>query len=197
MVNKIKVATPTKEHMEYEDAMKNFRVATAKARLHSAGVNSSKISQQVIDKVMRISDDMDHIQQETQQKTSKIQQDAQVATQKVNQDANKKFGDMQKKYQDLINSLKEDKKEENKEDVSQIDAQQVVQAEPAKEEVREKTQEEKVAEITDIVLQHMRDSVSERVNEILSTVDKKTVEIASSPYSEGENKQDGGNAKNE
>lgn len=189
MVNKIKVAAPTKEQMEYEDAMKNFRVATAKARLHSAGVNSSKISQQVIDKVMRISDDMDHIQQEAQQNTSKIQQDAQVATQKVNQDTNKKFGDMQKKYQDLINSLKEDKKEDNKGDVSQIDVQQVVQAEPAKEEVREKTQEEKVAEITNIVLEHMRYSVSERINEILSTVDKKTVEIVNSPDSGGADKQ--------
>lgn len=179
MVNKIKVAMPTKEQIEYEEAKRDFRVATAKARLHSASIDPSKISKQAVDKVMRIFDDMDHTQQDTQQKTSKLQRDAETAIQKVNQDANLKFNDIQKKYQDLINSLKVD----NKEDVSQVgevvqsDKQNQINvdiyAEPVKEEVREKTHEEKVAEITNILLNHLRDPVSEKVNEIMCMIDKK------------------------
>jgi len=183
MVTKTKVPMPTKEQIEYEEAKKDFRVATAKARLNSAGIDSSKISQQVIDKVMRIFDDMDHIQQDTQQKTSKLQHDTEMEIQKVNQDANKKFGEVQKRYQDLINSLNKDKKEDALQTDVQVqeevqsdvkpDVQSDEQSEPAKEEVREKTHEEKVAEITDILLNHLRGSVSEKVNEIMCSIDKK------------------------
>lgn len=192
MVIKTKVPMPTKEQIEYEEAKKDFRIATAKARLNSAGIDSSKISQQVIDKVMRIFDDMDHIGQETQQKTSKLQQDTEVAIQKVNQDANKKFGETQKRYQDLINlinSLDKDKKEDQidiqvQEEV-QSDVQLDVQSEPTKEEVREKTQEEKVAEITDILLHHLRRPVSEKINEIMCSIDQKAIEtVVKSPDNE-------------
>ena len=187
MVNKIKVATPTKEQIEYEDAKKNFRIATAKARLLSVGIDQSKISQQVLDKTIRIFDDMDKVQQDTQQKNSKLQRDAETAIQKVSQDANQTFNDIQKKYQELINPLKGDKKEDVSQvgDVEQSYVQQAVhadiQAEPAKEEVREKTHDEKVAEITNILLNHLRDPVSEKVNEIMCMIDKKTVEVANSP----------------
>lgn len=182
MVNKIKVQMPTKEQIEYEEAKKDFRIATAKARLHSAGIDSSKISQHVIDKVMRIFDDMDRIQKDTQQKTSKLQQDTEVEIKKVNRDANKKFDDVQKRYQDLIDSLNKDKKEDvSQTDVQiqddvQSDVQHDAQQESTKEEVREKTHEEKVAEITDILLNHLRGSVSEKVNEIMCTIEKKANE---------------------
>lgn len=194
MVNKIKVAVPKKEQIEYEEAKKDFRIATAKARLHSVGIDPSKISQQVLDKVMRIFDDMDHVQQDTQQNISKLQRDAEAAIQKVNLDANQKFGEMQKKYQDLIESL-------NKEDIYQIDVktqtdvqpgkesaeiQAEVQPEEIKEEVREKTQEEKVSEITDILLRAMRGQINEKVNEIMCIVDKKIGETTSTT---GENKE--------
>ena len=184
MVNKIKVATPTKEQMEYEDAKKDFRVATAKARLHSVGIDPSKVSKQVIDKVVRIFDDMDRVQQDTQQRTSKLQQDAEMAIQKVNQDANKKFGEIQKKYQDIITSLKEDKKEVVPGESSQpevgVQEKAEIQAEPsveeAKEEVREKTHEEKVAEITEILLRSVRGTVTEKVNEIMCKINEKASE---------------------
>ena len=186
MVNKIKVAMPTQQQIDYEDAKKDFRIATAKARLDSAGINPSKISQQVIDKVMRVFDDMEHVQQDTQQKISKLQQLTETSIQKVNQDANQKYGEIQKRYQDLINSLRGN----NKEDISQVGITQVeagevvTQTESTKEEVREKSHEEMVAEITDVILKYMRDSVSERVSDILSTADKKTVEIANNPGDE-------------
>lgn len=159
--------TPTPEQLEYDELTKKMRIATAKLRISQEGVDVSSISQQNMDKIMRIFDDMEHIQRDVQQKTSKIQQDANIQTQKVNQEAGKKFGDIQKRYQDLIKSLKEGHSQEIKEE-------QVVQetmAQPIVEEVREKTHEEKVSEITDVVLRSMRDSVYKRVDEIMKTVD--------------------------
>lgn len=163
---------PIPEQLEYEELAKKMRLVTTKLRIAQEGISVSALSQQKLDRIIRIFDDMDQIQRDTQQKTSKIQQDTNIEVQKVNQDAGKKFADMQKKYQDLIKSLKE-----NNPQVQQIEEQ--VQAEPVKEEIaqeeiREKTHEERVNEITDIVLKAMRDSVSQKVDEILKIVDSKT-----------------------
>lgn len=172
-MNKAKVPQ-TKEQIEYEEAKKNFRMATAKTRLYSGGVDPSKVSQQAIDKVLRIFDDMDNVQQDTQQRTSRIQQEAEAKIQKLNQDANQKFGEIQKKYQDFVNSLKGD----NKEDTVQIQVQTDVQAESAKEEVIERTREDIVGEITENLLNSfipfMKGPITEKVNEFMSTIDKRT-----------------------
>jgi hypothetical protein len=188
MVNRIKVSPQTKEQIEYEEAKKSFRIATAKARLYSGGIDPSKVSQQVVDKVVRIFDDMDYIGQDTQQKTSNVQRDAEAKIQKINQDANQKYGEIQKKYQDLMNSLKEvtvsvSQVGEQAQVVTQSDAQSgtdataEIEAETAKEEVREKTHEEKVSEIADILLHAMRGQIVEKANEIMCTLDKKTSDI--------------------
>jgi hypothetical protein len=157
---------PTSEQLEYEELTKKMRLTTAKLRIAQEGVNVSSLSQQDMDKIMRIFDEMEHLQRDNQQKTSKIQQDANIQTQKVNQETGKRFGDVQKRYQDLIKSLKEGHPQETKEE-------QVVQdvAQPVVEEVREKTHEEKVSQITDVVLMAMRDSVYKRVDEIMKTID--------------------------
>jgi len=176
-VNKIKVATPTKEQIEYEDAKKNFRIATAKARLLSVGIDQSKISQQVLDKTIRIFDDMDKVQQDTQQKTSKVQQDAEVAIQKINQDANKKYSDIQKRHQDLINSLKGDKKEDESQAEMQVQTQPENVTESSNEEVKEITREDKIAQITEIMLHAMRGQITEKVNELMCVIDQKTENI--------------------
>ena len=177
MTNRIKVATPTKDQLEYDDAKKNFRIATTRMRLNSAGIDSSKISQQVTDRALRIFDDMENIQQDTQQKTQKIQHDAEISIQKVNQDANQKFVDTQKRYQDLINYLRE-----TKGDIIQIDSQidsQIgkpteISTEISTEEPQEKSHDEKVIEITNILLNSLRETISEKVNDIMCLVDQKT-----------------------
>ncbi len=175
-MNKAKVPQ-TKEQIEYEEAKKNFRIATAKSRIYSGGVDPSKVSQQAIDKVLRIFDDMDNVQQDTQQRTSRIQQEAEAKIQKLNQDANQKFGEIQKKYQDLMNSLKGD----NKEETVQAQVQTDVQVESAKEEVIERTREDIVAEVTEKLLNtfipFMKGPVAEKVNEFMSTIDKRTNDI--------------------
>lgn len=158
---------PTPEQLEYDELTKKMRLTTAKLRIAQEGIDVSSISQQNMDKIMRIFDEMEHIQRDAQQKTSKIQQDTNIQTQKVNQETSKKFGDIQKKYQDLIKSLKEGHPQEIKEEQVAQDA--ILQ--PIVEEVREKTHEEKVSEVTDVVLRAMRDSVYKRVDEIMKTVD--------------------------
>src|SRR3990167_10354431 len=140
-MNKQNRPMPTPEQLEYEELTKKMRLTTAKLRIAQEGVDVSSISQQNMDKIMRIFDDMEYIQRDSQQKTSKIQQDANIQTQKVNQEIGKKFGDIQKRYQDLIKSLKEGHPQEQP-------PEQVVQdtiAQPIVEEVREKTHEEKVS----------------------------------------------------
>jgi hypothetical protein len=159
--------TPTPEQLEYEELTKKMRLTTAKLRIAQEGIDISSLSQQDMDKIMRIFDDMEHIQRDNQQKTSKIQQDANIQTQKLNQETGKKFGDVQKKYQDLIKSLKEGHPQEQ---LPEQAAQDVV-AQPIVEEVREKTHEDKVSEITDVVLRAMRDSVYKRIYEIMKTID--------------------------
>lgn len=157
---------PTTEQLEYDELTRKIRIATAKLRISQEGVDISSISQQNIDNIMRIFDDMEHFQRDTQQKISNIQQSANIQIQKINQDADKKFGDVQKRYQDLIKSLKEGHPQEIREEQVQ---HAVVQ--PIVEEVREKTREEKVSEITDTVLRAMRDTVYKRIDEIMNTVD--------------------------
>ena len=169
-MNKQNRPMPTPEQLEYEELTKKMRLTTAKLRIAQEGIDVSSISQQNMDKIMRIFDDMEYIQRDSQQKTSKIQQDANIQTQKVNQEIGKKFGDVQKRYQDLIKSLKEGHHQEIKEE--QVVHHEVAQPieEVIVEEVREKTHEENVSQITDVVLRAMRDSVYKRVDEIMKTV---------------------------
>lgn len=167
----------TPEQTEYEELTKRMRIVTAKMRAAQEGVDVSTISQQKLDMVLRAFDDMDKIQRENQQKTSTIQQSANAEIQKINQETGKKFSDVQKKYQDLIKSLKEIHPQIQIDEQLQTGEQIQIEEQTIKEEVREKTHEEKVVEITDIVLKSMRDSVSSRIDEILKIVDSKT-EIA-------------------
>ena len=160
---------PMTEQLEYEELMKKMRITTAKLRIAQEGVDVSSISQQKLDMVMRAFDDMEQVQRESQQKTSKIQQDANIQSQKVNQDSSKKMMDIQKKYQDIIKSLKETHPQEPVQ-VS-TEPEQVITTEPVVEEVKEKTHEEKVSGITDVILREMRDTVYKRVDEIMKTVD--------------------------
>lgn len=164
----------TKEQLEYEELTKKMRIITAKLRITQEGIDISSISQQNLDKIIRTFDDMDKIQRETQQKTSNIQQKANADIQKINQETGKKFSEVQNRYQDLINSLKTAQLPQ----LQQQTEEQPVQVEPVKEDivkedVRVKSHEEIVNEMTDIVLKTMRDSVSQKVDEILKAVDSK------------------------
>ena len=170
-MNRQTISTPgrfagTPEQLEYEELMKKVRITTAKLRIAQEGVDVSSISKQKLDMVMRAFDDMEQIQRDNQQKTSKIQQESNIQIQKINQDVSKKMMDIQKKYQDIIKSLKETHPQG-----SVQEGQVVEQVTSTVEDVREKTHEEKVSGITDVILREMRDTVYKRVDEIMKTVD--------------------------
>ena len=159
----------TPEQIEYEELTTKMRITTAKLRIAQEGVDVQNLSQQKMDMVMRAFDDMEQIQRDAQQKTSKIQQESNIQIQKINQDASKKMVDIQRKYQDIIKSLKEAHLQEPIQEEQAVE--QVVSTEPTIEEVKEKTHEEKVSGITDVILREMRDTVYKRVDEIMNTVD--------------------------
>lgn len=187
-MNKIKVATPTQEQIEFVEAEKTYRIATAKARLISAGIEPSKISKQAIDKMMRIFDETDRIQKENQlsiselqMKIRKAQQEGDMAIHLANQEAQQKFNEIQKRFQDMLNSLKEDKKGDISTTDVQTQEETIVQSEQLKEEIRERTREELVAEVTEKILEaftpFMKGPIAEKVNEFMSTINKKTIDV--------------------
>lgn len=182
---------PTPEQLEYEELTKRMRLTTAKLRIAQEGVDVSSLSQQKLDMIIRTFDDMEQIQKDSQQKTSKIQQDANIQIQKINQDTGKKFADIQKKYQDLIKSLKEDYPQEIQEEkiVQEEQTIQEIRAEPVIEEAKEKSHEKKVAEITDILLKAMNKKAEEilRITKTEETIGKV---VGASEIIGGENPKD-------
>ncbi len=167
---------PTPEQLEYEELTKRMRLSTAKLRIAQEGVDVSSLSQQKLDMIIRTFDDMEQIQKDSQQKTSKIQQDANIQIQKINQDTGKKFADIQKKYQDLIKSLKENYPQEIQEEkiVQEEQTMPEIRAEPVIEDAKEKSHEKKVAEITDILLKAMNKKAEEilRITKTEETIGK-------------------------
>ncbi len=156
----------TPEQLEYDELIKKMRLATTKLRITQEGIDVLSLSKQKMDMITRIFDEMEQINKDNQSKTSKIQQDSNIQIQKVNQETGKKFTEIQKKYQDLIKSLKEG--HEIKEEIKEEEKvpQEII------EEIRpEKTHEERVNEITDEILKSMRDSVSKKVDEMLKITD--------------------------
>jgi hypothetical protein len=172
----------TPEQIELEDISKKMRQIQAKIRLAQEGINTTNISQQKLDGIVRIFDDMEQINRNVQQKKSKIQQDANISMQMLDQEANKKFSDIHQKYQEKIKSLKEEGTEVRT-GTEVIEATEVgneaistnVQIGPdvIEPEVKEKSNEEKISEITDIVLNNIRESVSNKIEEIMKSMEKR------------------------
>jgi preprotein translocase subunit SecD len=162
----------TPEKIEYEETVKKMRIVTARMRIAQEGVDTSSIPQQKMDSILRIFNEMEQIHRDVQQKKSKIQQDANISMQQVDQDANERYTNIQKKYQDIILSLKNIyPQEEQPKEVAVSDSRENL------EEVREKTHDEKVSEMTEMLLNSMRDSVSKKIDEILRNVEQKAMGI--------------------
>lgn len=114
---------PTKSEVEYQEATKNVRIATAKLRLTQYGVDVELLSRQNIDKAMNLFDEMDRISTETRSKISQIQNETNTEIQKINQRASEKYNDASKKIDELVKSLK---KPEQTQTVDMQQAGQVV-----------------------------------------------------------------------
>lgn len=96
----------TKEQVVYDEALKNMRQITAKLKISQEGVNTDNISQEKLEIATKLFDEMDTIQRDFNIEAQKIQQDVNNRMKILQDGANKKFGDVQNKYKELINSLK-------------------------------------------------------------------------------------------
>jgi hypothetical protein len=96
----------TKEQVAYEEALKSMRSATARLKISQEGINIDNISQEKLETATKLFDEMDMIQREFNVESQKIQQDVNGRMMILQDGANKKFGDVQKRYRELIGSMK-------------------------------------------------------------------------------------------
>jgi len=122
----------TKEQIEYNDALRNLKYVTARLRLSQEGINTDNISQQKLETVIKLFDEMDSIQRDFNVEMQTIQQEVDNKTREFQANANKKFGDAQNRYKELINSMKSEteKKKITYEDAG-VSRDKIAQAEDA------------------------------------------------------------------
>jgi hypothetical protein len=96
----------TKEQVAYEEAIKSVRLATARLKISQEGINMDDVSQEKLEIATGLFDEMDIIQRDFNIDAQKIQQDANNRMKTLQDGANKKFGDVQNRYRELINSMK-------------------------------------------------------------------------------------------
>lgn len=95
-----------REQEEYERSIKNVRIAVAKLRLSQGGIDTENISPQKLDNVVRIFNEIEDLQKDTQRKIADIQKDANAKISQAQQDANVRFGELNTRYQELFSSMK-------------------------------------------------------------------------------------------
>lgn len=99
---------PTKEQIEYNDALKNFKYVTVRLRLSQEGINTDNISKQKLENVIKLFDEMDLIQRDFNVDVQTIQQEAENKMKELQTNANKKYEDAQNRYKELIDSIKKE-----------------------------------------------------------------------------------------
>jgi hypothetical protein len=96
----------TKEQVVYDEALKNMRQITARLKISQEGVNMESISDEKLTIASKLFDEMDIIQRDFNIEAQKIQQDVNNRMRILQEGANKKFGEVQNRYRELINSIK-------------------------------------------------------------------------------------------
>ncbi len=96
----------TKEQVAYEEALKSMRDATARLKISQQGIIIDNISHEKLEIATELFEEMDMIQREFNVESQKIQHDVNSRMMILQDGANKKFGDVQKRYRELISSMK-------------------------------------------------------------------------------------------
>lgn len=156
-----------KEQQEYEEAQKNLRVITAKFRLaQQYGIDTTKLSQQKLDRFLRLFDEMEKISTDVRNKTSEIQREGNIEIQKVNQKMSDKYTQIGKDIDNLVKSVKEyqpiieQRIEQQLSQASQVSPIQMV-------EKKDETLEEKAARLADLMLGKSKERLTEEIIEVL------------------------------
>lgn len=159
-----------KEQQDYEEAQKNLRIITAKLRLaQQYGIDTTKLSQQKLDRFLRLFDEMEKVSTDARNKTSEIQREGNVEIQKVNQKASEKYTQIAKDIDNLVKSVKESQHiigvaeqqaEQQLSQDSQVSPIQMV-------EKKDETIEEKAARLADLMLGKSKEKLIEEIVEVL------------------------------
>lgn len=159
-----------KEQQDYEEAQKNLRVITAKLRLaQQYGIDTTKLSQQKLDRFLRLFDEMEKVSTDARNKTSEIQREGNVEIQKVNQKMSEKYTQIAKDIDNLVKSVKESRHitgvteqqaEQQLSQDSQVSPIQMV-------EKKDETIEEKAARLADLMLGKSKERLTEEIIEVL------------------------------
>jgi len=96
----------TKEQIAYEEALKDLKHVTAILKISQEGIDTGNISKDKLDVAIKLFDEMDILQRDFNIEAQKVQQDANNKMRLLQEDGNKKFGDVQKRYRELIDSIK-------------------------------------------------------------------------------------------
>lgn len=107
----------TKEQIAYEKALKDLKYVTAILKISQEGIDTNNISQEKLDIATKLFDEMDTLQRDFNIEAQKVQQDVNNKMKLLQEDGNKKFGDVQKRYRELIDSMKNNTMDGEKEDI--------------------------------------------------------------------------------
>lgn len=156
-----------KEQQEYEEAQKNLRVITAKLRLaQQYSIDTTKLSQQRLDKFLRLFDEMEKVSTDARNKTSEIQREGNVEIQKINQKMSEKYNQISKDIDNLAKFIKESQPIIEQQAGQQEQTRQVVTSVEAVEE-KDKTIEERAAGLADLMLANSKEKLIEEIVDVL------------------------------
>lgn len=182
-----------KEQQEYEEAQKNLRIITAKLRLvQQYGIDTTKLSQQKLDRFLRLFDEMEKVSADAHNKTSDIQREGNIEIQKVNQKMSEKYTQIAKDIDNLVKSVKESQPIIEQQIGQQIEQQlsQASQVSPIQMvEKKDETIEEKAARLADLMLGKSKEKLIEEIIEVLKKaqdIGRTTDAIADITMNQGE-----------
>ncbi len=100
----------TKQQIAYDEAIKNMKYITAELKLSQEGINTDLVPYDTMKTVVSIFDEMEAVQREFNIEMQKFQIDTNNKAKLLQEDANKKFANVQNRYRDIIESMKNMKK---------------------------------------------------------------------------------------
>lgn len=96
----------TKEQADYDEALKNMKYVSARLKISQEGINTNDISQEKLEAAAKLFDEMETIQRDFNIEAQKVQMDINNRMKMLQDGANKKFGETQNRYRELINYIK-------------------------------------------------------------------------------------------
>lgn len=119
----VKPVLITKEQIDYDEAIKNMKYVSAKLRISQEGIDTKNVSQEELETVTKLFDEMEMIQRNFNILAQKIQQDFNNKMREFQEDTSRRLTHVNGRYRGLITSMKSDTTERKTEDCTQNNTQ--------------------------------------------------------------------------